>query len=326
VVNLRVQLFEESGGFVLGGYLDGKVAVVTGAGRGIGRAIALMLADQGARVVVADYGGAVDARKAGTSDAAEEVVREITAAGYQAVPSAEDISTLEGGQRVVQAALDHFGRLDAMVCCAGIMVQRYLWELSESDWDDVIAVHLKGHFSCARAAAEVMMPQGSGRLVFFSSGAFAGVPIQPSYATAKAGILGFTWSTAAALASYGITTNCVIPSAATRMSDKTFSEFLPLSDEPGELVRSDLAGGTPRDPANIAPLVAYLLTDAASNINGQIFRAVGYEIARMSEIDFSRVMTSEGPWDLESLLERLPKELGPDLSRKPLPWPPPTGR
>jgi NAD(P)-dependent dehydrogenase (short-subunit alcohol dehydrogenase family) len=307
-------------------YLDGKVAVVTGAGRGIGRAIALFLATQGSRVVVADYGGAVDARKAGSSQPAEEVVAEITAAGGEAVPSAEDISTLEGGKRVVEAAVDNFGRLDAMVCCAGIMVQKYLWELEEPEWDEVIAVHLKGHFSCAQAAARVMMPQESGRLVFFSSGALAGVSSQPSYATAKAGILGFTWSTAAALGPHGITTNCVIPSAATRMSDKTFSDFVPLTDEPGELVRSDLAGGTYRDPANIAPLVAYLLTDVASDINGQVFRAVGYEIARMSDIEYGRTMTNDGPWDLETLFERLPKELGPDLNRKPLPWPPPLPR
>lgn len=307
----------------MGGYLEGRVAVVTGAGRGIGRGIALLLADQGARVVVADYGGAVDSRKPGTSDAAEAVVTEIAAAGGQAVPSAEDISTLQGGQKVVQAALDNFGRLDAMVCCAGIMVQKYLWDLAEDEWDDVIAVHLKGHFACAQAAARAMMPQGSGRMVFFSSGALAGVPIQPSYATAKAGILGFTWSTAAALAPYGITTNCVIPSAATRMSDKTFSEFVPLSDEAGELVRSERAAGTYRDPANIAPLVAYLLTDGASEINGQVFRAVGYEIARMNDLEYGRAMTNDGPWNLETLVERLPRELGPELNRKPLPWPPP---
>ena len=144
----------------MGGRLEGKVEVVTGAGRGIGRAIALGLAAEGARVVVADYGGALDARQKGSSEPADEVVAEIEALGGEAVSCAEDVSTMEGGQRVVQAAIDNFGRLDGMVCCAGIMVQKYLWEMDEKDWDDVIAVHLKGHFSCAQAAARVMMPKG----------------------------------------------------------------------------------------------------------------------------------------------------------------------
>jgi NAD(P)-dependent dehydrogenase (short-subunit alcohol dehydrogenase family) len=309
----------------MGGYLDGKVTVVTGAGRGIGRAIAHVLAAEGARVIVADYGGAIDVRQAGTAAAAEQVVAEIAAAGGDAVACAEDVATIDGAQHAVQAALDHFGRLDGIVCCAGIMVQKYLWEMEERDWDDVIAVHLKGHFSCARAAARVMMPQGSGRLVFVSSGSFAGIANQPSYSAAKAGILGFTWSCASALNPYGITTNCIVPSAATRMSDKTFGEFVPLSDEPGELVRSDRAAGTYRDPANVAPLVVYLLSDQAGEVNGQVFRTVGYEIARLGDVSFDRTMTSDGPWDLGILFERLPTEMGPDLNRKPLPWPPPTG-
>ena len=130
----------------MSGYLAGKVEVVTGAGRGIGRAIALGLAAEGARVVVADYGGALDVRQKGSSEPADEVVAEIKALGGEAISCAEDVSSMEGGQRIVQVAIDNFGRLDGMVCCAGIMVQKYLWEMDEKDWDDVIAVHLEGAF------------------------------------------------------------------------------------------------------------------------------------------------------------------------------------
>jgi NAD(P)-dependent dehydrogenase (short-subunit alcohol dehydrogenase family) len=301
--------------------LEGKVVAVTGGGRGIGRAISLAAAHEGASVVVADYGVAIDGREGASSDAADEVVAEIVAAGGHAVSAAEDVSTMEGGRRIVGTAVDHFGRLDGLVCCAGITVMKYLWELEEHEWDDVIAVHLKGHFSCAQAAARVMMPQGSGSLVFIGSGAFTGTPNMPSYATAKAGVLGFTWSTAYALARFGITTNCVVPSAATRMSDSIYGNAEMLSDQPGETVRSDLAVGTHRDPANVAPIVLYLLGDQAREINGQVFRAQGYEIAHFGDIAWDKVMLNDGPWDVASIADRLARELGPTLTPRPVPWP-----
>jgi NAD(P)-dependent dehydrogenase (short-subunit alcohol dehydrogenase family) len=297
--------------------------VITGGGRGIGRAIALAVAAEGANVVVADYGGAVDRRGAVSSEAAESVVAEIEAAGGKAVASAVDVATMDGGRAVVQTAVDSFGRLDGLLCCAGITVTKYLWELEEQEWDDVINVHIKGHFSCAQAAARVMMDQGSGSLLFFSSGALTGMPNMTAYATAKAGILGFTWSTAYALARFGITTNCLIPSAATRMSDSIFANAGTLSKRFGDTMQSDLVSGTYRDPANIAPLAIYLLSDAARGINGQIFRVQGYEIAHMAGVAFDKTMTSIGPWKVDAIADRLPDALGPALTLLPVPWPEP---
>jgi NAD(P)-dependent dehydrogenase (short-subunit alcohol dehydrogenase family) len=306
----------------VGAHLEGKAIVITGGGRGIGRAIALAAAEAGAKVVVADYGGPIDRRGAVSSDAADQVVAEIDAAGGTAVASAVDVATMDGGRAVVQAAVDNFGRLDGMLCCAGITVTKYLWELEEREWDDVIAVHLKGHFSCAQAAARIMMEQRSGALLFFSSGALTGMPNMTAYATAKAGILGFTWSTAYALARYGITTNCLIPSAATRMSDRIYENAGTLSKRLGDTIRSELATGTYRDPANIAPLAIYLLSDAARGINGQVFRVQGYEVAHMAGISFPRTMTNVGPWDVDTIATRLPGELGP-FTLMPVPWPEP---
>ena len=305
----------------MGEYLAGKVVAVTGGGRGIGRAVALGAAAEGARVVVADYGGAVDARSGASSAPADAVVAEIVANGGRAVAAAEDVSTMEGGRRIVQTGKDHYGRLDGLVCCAGITITKYLWELDEQEWDNVIAAHLKGHFSCAQAASRMMMEQGSGSLVFIGSGAFSGTPNMPAYATAKAGILGFTWSTAYALARFGITTNCVVPSAATRMSDSIFGDAQMLSDNPGATVRSDLATGTDRDPANVAPTVLYLLGDDACEINGQVFRAQGYDVARMGDIVWDQAMSNDGPWDVAGIAERLPDELGPTLTPRSVPWP-----
>jgi NAD(P)-dependent dehydrogenase (short-subunit alcohol dehydrogenase family) len=303
-------------------HLAGKSAIVTGAGRGIGRGIALELARQGARVVVADYGGRVDEIAGESHGPADEVAREIRTAGGQAVACYENVATMEGGKRIVQAAVDSFGRLDALVCCAGILAQKPLWEMSEEEWDSVIAVHLKGHFSCAQAAARVMMPQRSGRLVFFSSSAFTGSPTQPSYAAAKAGIMGFMWSCANALWPYGITTNCVLPGGATRMTDKIWREQGRLTDQVGQFLQSDKAAGTYRDPLNVAPFVAFLLTDAAARINGQAFGAVGWQIARLAPPSFAKAITGSRRWTVDELLEAVPREFGGEHRPPRLPWPP----
>jgi len=271
---------------------------------------------------VADYGGAVARKEAPSSVVADEVVAEIVAAGGEAAAAAEDVSTMDGCRRVVQLAVDRFGRLDGMVCSAGIMVTKYLWEIEEQEWDDSLGVHLKGHFACFQAAAEVMRPQGSGSLVSISSGAaLVSPPNLTAYAAAKSGVLGLTWSVANALGREGINVNCVMPSAATRMSDSFYGNAEWLTDQVGETIRSDLADGTYRDPAQMAPIIVYLLTDHAKQINGQVFRAQGYEIQHLAPITWDKSMTNTGPWDVATIADRLPTELGPKLQPRPMPWP-----
>ncbi len=305
----------------LSGYLDGKAVVVTGAARGIGREIALAAAAEGAKVVVADYGGAVNSRSGGSAEPANKVVAEIKEAGGEAVAVAEDVATMEGGRNIVAAAVDSFGRLDGMVCNAGITVTKYIWEMEEREWDDVIATNLKGPFTCTQAAAKVMMPQGSGSIIYIGSGAMIGTPNMPSYAASKGGVLSLTWSSAYELSRYGINVNCVVPSAATRMSDTIYGDAQKLSDFPGETVRSDLAANTFRDPANCAPIVVYLLGEAAKEINGQVFRSVGYEISRMNDLGFDRVMRNPGRFSLQTIIEKLPEKLGPNLKPMDIPFP-----
>lgn len=306
----------------MAGYLDGKVVAVTGGARGIGRAICLLAAKEGAKVVVADYGGSVNSRADASADAANAVVDEIKAAGGEAAAAFSDVSTMEGGREIVRVAVDGFGRIDGLVANAGITSTKYMWELEEKEWDDVIAVNLKGVFSCFQAAARVMIDQGFGTLVSISSGAaFFSPPNLPAYSASKGGVLGFTYSTAHALQRYNINVNCVIPSAATRMSDSIYGSAEMLNDKPGETMYSDLAEGTYRDPAHIAPTVVYLLGDDAHDITAQVFRAVGYEVQHLAPVAYDKSMTQWNGFDVETVARRLKSELGPLLKPLPIPWP-----
>src|SRR5216117_3689914 len=193
------------------GLLDGKVAVVTGAGNGIGRGVALGLARAGARVVVNDYGVTVDGREP-SSAAAQAVVKEIEAFGGQAVDNAESVATMAGGQSIVDTALSRVGDLQIVVCCDGILSERMIFNMTEEEWDAVVAVHLKGHFTVMRPATRHMREKKSGCMITFTSTAgLEGSPGQPNYAAAKEGIVGLTRSTALALAKYGVRCNCISP-------------------------------------------------------------------------------------------------------------------
>ena len=303
----------------MAGRLEGKVVCVTGAGRGIGREVALQVASLGGRVVVADYGGAVDTSEAARVPVADEVVREIEAAGGEAVAADEDVSTMAGGASIVQTAIDAFGRVDAMVCCAGILIESDFLEVTEAEWDRGAAVHLKGHLSCMQAASRRMLAQGDGgRLVFFaSSTALAGSPDRPAYAAMKAGVLGLALSCAGAFEGSGITANCIVPRAATRMTDHVVTN---LATAPLDQLPSEASKNGALDPANIAPVVAYLLTDEASGINGQVFGAVGYQMARLAPANWSETLERDRPWTVDELISEVPKTFGGDLGYRPLRW------
>ncbi|MYA19924.1 MAG: SDR family NAD(P)-dependent oxidoreductase [Chloroflexi bacterium] len=300
--------------------LRDKVAVVTGGGRGIGRAVATRLAREGAAVVIADYGGSVDTSANPQAAVAETVAEAIRAGGGRAAACFVDISTMEGGRRAVQQAIDEFGRIDAMVCCAGIIPQGTVLTATEEDWDRTVATHLKGHFSCAQAAARVMVEQGGGRLVFFASRAsFGSASGTIAYSAAKAGILGLTFTAATELIAHGVTTNCIVPRASTRMIDYIAETTGRSEGRPA----AESAAGTAFDPDNIPPIVAWLLSDAAEGVNGQVFGVVGRQITLLERAGWAASLVSDAPWRLEGpdgLSARIPAAFGADLSLRRFEW------
>ena len=277
----------------MAGFLEGKVVAVTGGGGGIGRAVALAAADAGAKVIVADFGVSM-AGEDPSSEVAEAVVAEITAAGGEAVAVADDISKMESGERLVATAVDTWGRIDGVAALAGILRERMLFNMSEDEWDAVIATHLKGHFTVFRAAAAVMRKQeGGGALVGFTSGAFAGSVAQANYASAKGGIVSLVRSAAAGLHRYGITANAIAPVARTRMS----------ANVPMELAEMGEA-------EDIAPMVIYLLSDQAKHVTGQVYTVVGSKIAVWNQPAEVRSMFAEGRWTPEQIAARLDGTIG----------------
>jgi NAD(P)-dependent dehydrogenase (short-subunit alcohol dehydrogenase family) len=267
------------------GALDGKVIAITGSGRGIGRAVALAAAAEGAAVVVNDYGVSMDGNEP-TSEVADAVVDEIKAAGGRAVANANSVTTMEGGASIVQSGIDAFGQIDGVVCVAGILRERMLFNMSEDEWDPVIETHLKGTFTVFRAAAAVFRAQKNGRMIGFTSGAFAASVAQANYSAAKGGIVSLVRSAAAGMQKYGVTANCIAPVAKSRMSGQ-----VPFGLEMGE-------------PEDVAPMVCYLLSDLASAVTGQIYTVNAGRIAVWNQPTEVREMRKDGRWDVEEIAAR----------------------
>jgi len=278
------------------GMLENKVIAVTGAGRGIGRAVALACADAGASVIVNDFGVSMDGSEP-SSEVADAVVKEIEAAGGTAIALADDISTMDAGERLVRTAVDKFGRIDGVVTVAGILRERMLFNMSEEEWDGVVQTHLKGTFTVFKAASAVMRKQeGGGSLVAFTSGVgMWGSIAQANYAAAKAGIVGLMRSAALGLERYGVNANAIAPVASTRM-------------------QANVPGGTAEtgEPEDIAPMVVFLLSDAARSITGQTYTVVGGRVALWSQPREIKEISKDGRWTPEELAQRLPDEVGID--------------
>jgi len=291
------------------GRLDGRVAIVTGAGRGIGRSVALLLAAEGASVVVNDIGAALDG-SGGDAGPAQQVAAEIADAGGKAVASLADVSDHGAADGLIATAVEQFGRLDVLVNVAGILRDRMVFTMSEQEWDDVIRVHLKGTFNTTKFAAahwrSVHDESAQNRIINFTSvSGLHGAPGQPNYAAAKMGIVGLTYSCANALGRYGVTANAISPGAATRMTESV----------PAERRRAVTATDAERSPDNIAPVVAYLASEQSGWINGQIVSSRGYEVALYNIPQPVITIVGTGPWDVDALAGQMERSFGPALGK-----------
>jgi NAD(P)-dependent dehydrogenase (short-subunit alcohol dehydrogenase family) len=290
--------------------LDGRIAVVTGAGRGIGREHALALARAGAKIVVNDLGSSL-AGEGADAGPAHDVVREIEALGGEAVANGENVADFAGAKRLIDGAVSTFGRLDILVNNAGILRDRMLVNMEEHEWDAVIEVHLKGHFAPTRHAAAHWRERSkagdtvTARVINTSSpsGVFGNVG-QLNYGAAKAGIVGFTLIAAQELQRYGVTVNAIAPNARTRMTEAAFGE-IPAPEN----------GFDPADPANNSPIVVALCADGAQDITGQLFFVYGGVVNMLSGWEAGELFASDERWDpdllLQELRDRLPAGAAP---------------
>ncbi|HXQ58812.1 MAG TPA: SDR family oxidoreductase [Acidimicrobiales bacterium] len=293
------------------GALDGRVAIITGAGRGIGREHALLFASEGAKVVVNDLGGAIDGSGDDRSPA-EQVVDEIRAMGGEAMANDDNVADWEGGQHLVASTVEAFGDLHVLVNNAGILRDKMLVNMSPEEWDSVIHVHLKGHFVPTRHAAGYWREQiKAGREVraavvnTSSTSGLLGNPGQTNYGAAKAGIAAFTVIAAQELSRYGVRVNAIAPAARTRMTEATpgLGDIVKAPSDPGKF---DIW-----DPANISPLVAYLSTEACP-LNGKVLFVQGGQVRLFQPWTMTDTLEKNDRWTVAELAERLPGVVGAD--------------
>jgi len=282
--------------------LKNKVAIITGAGRGIGKAIALAMAEEGAAVVVNDA----------VAETAKSTSEEIVRLDSRAFPFAGDITDFDVARELIQTAVTRFGGLDILVNNAGLFVSGKAWEMTEQDWDKCIAVSLRGSFNCSRHACGIMKERGWGRIINATSPARLGQPEASAYAAAKAGLVGFTISLAMELGQYGITCNAYSPLARTAMA---------FSQEALERHRRRYEAGwvtkefyekmiNPPPPESVAPMIVYLATNEASRINGQVFDIQGSDISiNAGTSEKKTIHKKKGFWTLEELIDIVPKQL-----------------
>jgi len=291
----------------MGDRLKGKIAIVTGAGRGIGRGEALALASEGAKVVANDLGGARDGTGAASS-LADEIVAEIKKLGGEAVANYDSVATMQGGENIVKAAVDSFGKVDILVNNAGILRDRMVFNISEEDWDLVLKVHLYGHFHTIRAVSHLFRQQRYGRIINTSSiaGLYATTYGQANYGAAKEGIVGLTRKVARDMGRYGVTCNCIRPNAGTRLtlSDEMRKTWPKRAIEMLEQMK----------PEDIAPLVVWLASDDAANVNGRVFYVETGRVGLYSEPVLEKQMVKVGGWTIDELFMFMPVTLTGELA------------
>jgi NAD(P)-dependent dehydrogenase (short-subunit alcohol dehydrogenase family) len=294
----------------MGNSLNGRVAIVTGAGRGIGASVARLLATEGASVIVNDLGVSLEGEREGKSPA-EEVVADISKGGGKATGNGDDVADFVAAEAMINQAIEVYGRLDILVNVAGILRDRMVFNMSEEEWDAVVRVHMKGTFNTVRHASAYWRSERNSeahnRIINFTSGAgLHGSPGHANYAAAKLGIVGFTYSCANALGKYGVTANAVAPVAATRMIASMPDQRRPEAYE-GEKQEGS--------PDNIAPAVAYLASERSDWCTGQVIEARGYQIGLYNVPEIIRQIASPGPWDLDVAARMIEDNFKPVVAR-----------
>jgi NAD(P)-dependent dehydrogenase (short-subunit alcohol dehydrogenase family) len=297
------------------GKLEGKTAIITGAGRGIGREVAMRFASEGARVIVNDLGVSVDGE--GKDDTpAQQVVNEIKAKGGIALANYSDVSDMDQAEDLVRQALNEWGQLDVLVNVAGILRDRMIFNMTEEEWDAVVRVHLKGTFATTRfASIHWRQARQGGRLINFTSGSgLFGAPGQPNYAAAKMGIWALTLSCARSLGRYGVTANSIGPGASTRMTatvptERRRSGF--PSDEDPE-----------RSPANVATPLVYLASEDGGWVTGRCFGISGYRITLYSQIESQIILQGTKPFEVQEIFDRFEQTFGSAFPNRERPAPP----